>query len=160
MYVFFINLLRCQNYTNSRILVITICDIYLQHLLRKREIHTYYKPGGHRTIIKDINSCHVWQPKPEESDLSHSSKYYIKETVHQLVDCEDKRVPVHQLVYFLHKGKVPKYPQVISHICHNERCTNIHHLSLERQQVNKKRQKCCRIRRCIGHGSKPKCKLF
>lgn len=126
-----------------------------------KEINSYYKPGGHRTIIKDINShCHVWQPNPEESDLSHSSKYYIKETVHQLVDCEDKRVPVHQLVYFLHKGKVPKYPQVISHICHNERCTNIHHLSLERQQVNKKRQKCCRIRRCIGHGSKPKCKLF
>ena len=43
-----------------------------------KEIDSYYKPGGHRTIIKDINShCHVLQPNPEEYPHLDPRGFYL-----------------------------------------------------------------------------------
>ena len=123
------------------------------------EIQSYYGPDGWRCITVDENNCHIWTANngSNQKTKHYYPNMYIKHLKIQM--------PCHQLVYFLKKTHIARYPMVISHLCHNKRCTNIEHLSRERQQVNAERT-FCRQRfqshgtPCKGHLNKADCVLF
>ena len=54
-----------------------------------------------------------------------------------------KTIYAHRLIYMLNtkQFELPKDMQV-SHKCHNRRCINMQHLSLEPQYVNRDREQC------------------
>lgn len=64
------------------------------------------------------------------------------------------------LMLYLKVENLPKHVQV-SHICHNNRCVNIDHLSLEPEHVNKDRQICRGLipKRCKHHSPHKDCIL-
>lgn len=67
---------------------------------------------------------------------------------------------VHRLALMMH-NKAFGLPQGldVSHLCHNERCTNIQHFSLEPHYINNNRQNCLSEKSCTGHGIYPDCML-
>ena len=135
------------------------------------EIKKCHTGNGHRRIIYE-NSCHIWQQvdiseaekqkrrqsKEEENKNKKKKLKYPDFTVSQL-RTKNKRVPVHAISYFLRFRKVAQWPpEVISHLCHNERCSNADHLSLEKQRVNLSRKPCKDSGFCHGgHGSMADC---
>lgn len=46
-----------------------------------------------------------------------------------------------------------------SHVCHNSKCVNPGHISLEPHHINNNRIHCRNLRKCIGHGHYPACNL-
>ena len=66
---------------------------------------------------------------------------------------------VHRLVYMLEHGANDIQGKHISHICHNEKCCNIAHLSLEIPSVNSQRITCKKYGQCLGHDPYKACIL-
>ena len=66
----------------------------------------------------------------------------------------------HRLIYFESHNVLPQH-DVVSHLCHNPKCLNIEHLSVEPQAINISRQDCkiqkSHKRRCKGHEGYPNC---
>lgn len=46
-----------------------------------------------------------------------------------------------------------------SHLCHNSKCVNIDHITLEAHFENNYRKACASRGKCFGHGTHPMCKL-
>ena len=70
-------------------------------------------------------------------------------------------VNTHVLMYFLHTGQTAETArsETVSHLCSESECVNPQHLTLEPQVVNLSRVRCCRTRRCSGHGDYKDCLL-
>ena len=74
-------------------------------------------------------------------------------------DRRPKKLRVHRLVYSLHHFDSVDLPSKndrgckveISHLCHEPRCCNVNHMSLETHQVNMSRLFCKRTGLCTGH---------
>lgn len=47
----------------------------------------------------------------------------------------------------------------ISHLCHNKRCIQAEHLSIEPHFINNNRQTCKESGKCMSHGPYPMCML-
>lgn len=72
------------------------------------------------------------------------------------------KVYVHRLAYMI----CYRVPCVhiegydVSHLCHNSKCINVHHLSLEPHGFNNSRQTCVNVGHCLGHPDPlPPCKI-
>eukprot|EP00058_Branchiostoma_floridae_P010012 XP_002595500.1 hypothetical protein BRAFLDRAFT_69099 [Branchiostoma floridae] len=64
----------------------------------------------------------------------------------------------HRLLYFLDSGLNNLDPTMqVSHLCHEKRCVNLAHLSLEQNVVNQQRKNCFAEKHCMGHPQHPDC---
>lgn len=73
-----------------------------------------------------------------------------------------KTVRSHRLMYMLFNNRFDiKTKEQVSHLCHNCRCVNPQHLSLEPDHINKDRQICRGVvpLRCRSHHPHPDCLL-
>lgn len=87
---------------------------------------------------------------------------YSKLTVTYPWNKQKKTMYSHRYAFMLHTNnfELPLNMQV-SHICHNKRCVNAEHLSLEPEHVNKDRQICRGLYpvHCKTHLPYPDCML-
>ena len=66
----------------------------------------------------------------------------------------------HKLMFLIHKQIVSVDEGLeVSHLCHQPKCLNIEHLSLEPHDINNERQMCVNRGKCVGHMGFNDCRL-
>lgn len=73
--------------------------------------------------------------------------------------CIWKRFYTHRIMFMLENGHYIKEHYEVSHLCHNRLCLKTVHLCMEPPAVNKQRESCLVLGKCIGHGKNPSCML-
>lgn len=108
------------------------------------------------SYIHQNGECRIWKG----SMLGPLNKYgRIKCTIMKGVY---KNFLVHRLSYMMHNNielSEASSEYHISHLCHNSKCINAHHLSYETQAVNNSRMSCISEGECISHHPFLDCKL-
>ena len=104
--------------------------------------------AGYKANTADLGNCHLWL-----RDQSRYPKYWVSHL--------QRQIPVHKLVFFLYRGRIPVFEgDEVSHLCGNERCCNVNHLTIEPHEINMERKKChgtglkkgeYRPKECPGH---------
>ena len=87
-------------------------------------------------------------------------KNYAYTRIKYKIDMQSTRLPVHRHMYLLCNSLFPSQisPNYhVSHLCHNARCVQIHHLSYEDATINANRKVCKLNQHCTGHSDLPKC---
>jgi hypothetical protein len=88
--------------------------------------------------------CHKWN-----GEINDSGYGIIRMTVRG----KRYKVTVHRLIYFLSQQCRPLDKNIhVSHLCHNNLCLNILHLSYENGEINHRRTRCRNLKTCQGHG--------
>ena len=114
----------------------------------------------HTGHLEVEGTCHIWQGRFKKKSKKKTSRYPIHTFRYLITEngvTRRKRADhyVQHVVWFLRHGTVPvKDALEVSHLCHDSRCLNVAHLTLEPGDINKERyRKCVKDgqRLCQGH---------
>ena len=102
-----------------------------------------------KSILSSNTECKLWNT----GCLSSYGQVKVRFTKQSY-----KVIYVHRLAYFLHVGDISALQtntsEQCSHTCHNTKCINPEHISLESSAINLQRQTCIQNQKCFGHGHK------
>lgn len=111
-------------------------------------LHKYTQKLAENSEISTNSHCRMWLQTP-------SKKYGV---ISCKISSGWKSFYVHRLAYMIHirSFDIPAGMDV-SHLCHNNKCITVHHLSVEPHYINNNRQNCVSEKSCSGHGVYPNC---
>jgi hypothetical protein len=97
-----------------------------------------------------VGNCHIWNGQ----QLKGYGIFEFRFRKHKI------KLRVHRLQMYIHNGcRAIDTVQHVSHLCHNNLCVRIEHLSLETAQINNNRQICKNNGECTGHYGLARCIL-
>lgn len=109
-----------------------------------------------KLIIVPERYCRIWTGGPKVGKYGQVRVFFPVGN-----SWVQRTVSVHRLTYMLN---IPTYvlePKGydVSHLCHEPRCCNFQHLSLEPHSVNTQRSQCKQEGHCFGHRQFKSCQL-
>lgn len=97
----------------------------------------------------ELNGCHIWY------GATDSDGYAVIRPTFRL---KRQIFTVHRLIYYLENDcHFYNRSYHVSHLCHNKKCINIQHLSLEPGEINVRRNSCRQSKTCCGHDGFKNC---
>jgi len=114
-----------------------------KHYLAKVESKLHILPG---------TECKLWTGGPKTGMYGKIKVYFPTNGTTGGI-WSPKTVRVHRLVYMLNIPAFNIEPQDyhVSHVCHQSKCCDINHLSLEPCSTNMQRKTCKTEKCCLGH---------
>ena len=114
----------------------------------------YLAKLNENTVLGQNGVCKIWT-----GTSTSNGKYGV-------INCKFpgargwQKIHIHRLAYMIAVQNFNLEGFDVSHLCHNTKCVNIGHLSLEPHGFNNARMTCVSTGKCLGHPDPlPPCKV-
>jgi hypothetical protein len=105
----------------------------------------YLTKLSENAVLGQNGECHIWT-----GACTSNGKYGV-------LNCKFPnaigwtKIHAHRLAYMIKSKKFNYQGFDVSHLCHNSKCINTEHLSLEPHGFNNSRMTCVSVGKCLGH---------